>query len=104
MSTTLESLVFDNKALRSLPIDQIEENYIRTVDNACFSRVRPSPVTNPRLICYSKSALDLIDIGESEIARPDFVQYFSGNKLLVGSETASHCYCGHQFGEQTIGI
>jgi uncharacterized protein YdiU (UPF0061 family) len=22
----------------------------------------------------------------------------SGNKLLPGSETASHCYCGHQFG------
>lgn len=28
----------------------------------------------------------------------DLVQYFSGNKKLAGSETAAHCYCGHQFG------
>jgi uncharacterized protein YdiU (UPF0061 family) len=27
-----------------------------------------------------------------------FEEYFSGNKLLPGSETAAHCYCGHQFG------
>jgi len=27
-----------------------------------------------------------------------FVEYFSGNKLLPGSETAAHCYAGHQFG------
>ncbi|OXB61887.1 hypothetical protein ASZ78_005793 [Callipepla squamata] len=24
--------------------------------------------------------------------------YFSGNRLLPGSEPAAHCYCGHQFG------
>lgn len=34
----------------------------------------------------------------SEVARPEFVECFSGNELLPGSETASHCYCGHQFG------
>lgn len=29
---------------------------------------------------------------------PDFVQYFGGNKVLPGSQTAAHCYAGHQFG------
>ena len=28
----------------------------------------------------------------------ELADYFSGNKLLDGSETAAHCYCGHQFG------
>lgn len=29
---------------------------------------------------------------------PSFVEHFSGNRLLPGSETAAHCYAGHQFG------
>lgn len=33
-----------------------------------------------------------------QVQDSDFVQYFSGNKLLPGSQTAAHCYAGHQFG------
>ncbi len=33
-----------------------------------------------------------------QISRPDFAEYFSGNKVLPGAEPAAHCYCGHQFG------
>ena len=102
MSITLETLNFDNKVLRSLPIDPIEDNYVRTVNNACFSRVRPTPLSNPRLVVYSKSALKLIDIEENQIERKEFVEYLSGNELLPGSETAAHCYCGHQFGERLV--
>lgn len=32
--TKLDKLKFDNKALRSLPVDCEQENYIRTVHNA----------------------------------------------------------------------
>ena len=35
----MEGLKFDNLALRTLPIDPIEENYVRSVSGACFSRV-----------------------------------------------------------------
>ena len=98
MSKTLNSLNFDNKVLKTLPIDPIEDNYVRTVRDSCFSRVRPTPLKNPKLVVYSKSALKLIDI-EEEVNKPEFAEYFSGNKLLPGSETAAHCYCGHQFGE-----
>ena len=98
MSRTLETLEFDNKALRRLPLDAIEDNYVRSVSNACFSRVTPTPLSNPRLVSYSKSALKLIDIAEEEVVSEDFVQYMTGNKVMSGSEPASHCYCGHQFG------
>ena len=33
-----------------------------------------------------------------QIQRPDFSEYFSGNKVLPGARPAAHCYCGHQFG------
>jgi hypothetical protein len=36
---TMETLNFDNKVLRALPIDEITENYCRQVKNACFSKV-----------------------------------------------------------------
>lgn len=36
---TFETLKFDNKVLRTLPIDPVTENYIREVKNACFSKV-----------------------------------------------------------------
>lgn len=58
----------------------------------------PTPLKNPRMIVFSSQALDLIDLNEKEMAREEAVEYFSGNKILPGSETASHCYCGHQFG------
>lgn len=95
---TLETLNFDNLALRSLPIDPCEENSQRQVKGACFSKVTPTPVKNPSLVAHSASAMALLDLPESEIQRSEFVKYFAGNKLLPGSETAAHCYCGHQFG------
>lgn len=96
--TILEKLNFDNLAIRELPIDVEERNYVRTVHNACFSRVQPTPVENPITVAYSVGAFELLDLPESELKRDDFCQYFSGNKLLKGSQTMAHCYCGHQFG------
>ena len=95
---TLETLKFNNLALRSLPIDKETKNVIRQVEAACFTLVEPTPVNNPTLVSYSSSALSLLDLPQSEVNRPEFVQYMSGNKLLRGSERAAHCYCGHQQG------
>lgn len=52
----------------------------------------PPPRTRPSL------AQDLLDLDPSEASRPDFAEYFGGNKVLPGAEPAAHCYCGHQFG------
>lgn len=95
---SLETLNFDNLVLKTLPIDAEEGNYTRQVHGACFSLVTPTPVKNPKLVSVSLPAMQLLDLSEEEITRPDFVVYFSGNKLLPGSQTAAHCYCGHQFG------
>ncbi|CAG5131157.1 unnamed protein product [Candidula unifasciata] len=98
LQPTLETLNFQNRALRCLPVDESEEKTQRQVPGACFSRVNPTPVVNPGLVCASLPALSLLDITEDQVKRPEFVEYFSGNKILPGSEPAAHCYCGHQFG------
>lgn len=95
---TLETLNFDNRALRLLPVDKETKNRVRQVTGACFSLVEPSPVEKPQTVAVSRSALQLLEIPESQVTRDDFADYFSGNKLLPGSRPAAHCYCGHQFG------
>lgn len=45
---TLETLNFDNSALNNLPIDSVDKNYVRSVPNACLSRVAPTPITSPK--------------------------------------------------------
>jgi uncharacterized protein YdiU (UPF0061 family) len=95
----LNELNFDNTVLKSLPIDPVKENYVRkSVPGACFSIVSPTPIENPRLVAYSQEALDLLDIDPKEVNTQHFVDAFSGNAVMKGSETAAHCYCGHQFG------
>lgn len=52
------SLTFDNRFTRDLPADPIETNSRRQVHKACFSRVRPQPVSNPRLVAFSRSPVE----------------------------------------------
>jgi uncharacterized protein YdiU (UPF0061 family) len=97
-ASTLESLRFDNVAVRSLPVDPVEDNYIRAVKNACWSKVEPQPVTAPRLVSYSTPCLALLDVTPDQMTRTDAAEYFSGNRLFPGAMPHAHCYCGFQFG------
>lgn len=98
ISSKMERLKFDNKVLRTLPIDEEKSNFTRTVNGACFSLVDTTPVENPKLVGYSPSALELLGLSEEDTKEDSFSEYFSGSKLIPGSQTAAHCYCGHQFG------
>lgn len=81
----------------------------------------PIPLENPRLVALSAPALLLLDLDPKEAERPEFIEYFAGNRcvaaachaaastttvltlthrcsIIPGSEPAAHCYCGYQFG------
>lgn len=98
--SSLERLDFDNVALKKLPLDPSEEPGVRQVKGACFSRVKPQPLTKPRFVAVSHEALALLGLdGEEVMDDPKGPEYLSGSKVMPGSEPASHCYCGHQFGQ-----
>jgi len=82
---TLENLKFDN-TFAHLP-----ENFHR--------RVEPTPLPAPYLVSFNKDAAELIGLDPNESVKPEFVEYFTGNKLLPGSEPVSAIYAGHQFGQ-----
>lgn len=97
--SSLERLDFDNIALRKLPLDPCEEPGVRQVKGACFSRVKPQPLTKARFVAVSGDALELLGLsGEEVIKDPLGPEYLSGSRVMPGSEPAAHCYCGHQFG------
>jgi len=80
----LEELTFNN-------------TYVK-LGEAFFSRVLPTPMVDPVLIAFNPDAARLIGLDSSESSRPEFLQYFSGQKLFPGSDPIAMVYSGHQFG------
>ena len=93
-----QSLKFDNRNIRSLPVDRSGDNRSRQVKDSIFSLVTPTPVKDPQVVALSTDALKLIGLQVSDITNAEVAKYLSGNEILRGSEPAAHCYCGHQFG------
>ena len=48
-----ETLAFDNRFTRALPADPLSTNSRRQVQGACYSRVHPTPVREPKLVACS---------------------------------------------------
>ena len=81
---TLEELTFDNTYAR-LP-------------EIFYERVTPSSFPAPQVVSFNPAAAKLIDLNPDEVQRWEFAEYFSGAKLLQGSEPLAMLYSGHQFG------
>ncbi len=81
---TLDKIHFDNTYAR-LP-------------EAFYRRVKPTALPAPYLISFNESVASLIGLDPREASKPDFAEFFVGNKLLPDSEPISAIYAGHQFG------
>ncbi len=89
---------FDNRLVRELPLDPLQQNRARQVFGACFSRVRPTPVTAPRTVAVAREVAELLELAPDFVKSQDFADVFAGNRLLPGMDAVSACYGGHQFG------
>ena len=58
----------------------------------------PTPLPSPHFIAASGPAAALIGLDAADLARPDFVDVFTGNKVASRSQPLSAVYSGHQFG------
>lgn len=63
-----------------------------------FQAKLPDPVSDPYLVDFNPDAAELIGLDPAESKRPEFAEYFAGNKQLPGSQPLAMAYCGHQFG------
>ncbi|ETO19523.1 hypothetical protein RFI_17707 [Reticulomyxa filosa] len=98
-----ENIRLEYSQLQRLPVDENNPpRNSRSVSGAIFSKTKPTPILNPKLICVNESAMaselfwDYKDITSNHL--DEFVKVFSGNELFPNSVPFSHCYAGHQFG------
>jgi serine/tyrosine/threonine adenylyltransferase len=89
---------FDNSFVRALPGDPEASNRRRQVYGACFSRVHPAPVEDPRILAWVPEVARLVGLPERHEGTGELAEVFGGNRLLPGMEPYAACYGGHQFG------
>ncbi len=80
----LDGLIFDNRFAR--------------LGEAFSAHVLPQPISNPRLVLASASAMDLLDLDPAEADSTLFAELFAGHKLWADAEPRAMVYSGHQFG------
>ena len=83
---------------KELPADLNRNNSRRQVFEACFSYVTPRKPTNPKLVHVSDEMLTAIGLEKGEENSLEFLNVFSGNKVMEKTEPYAMCYGGHQFG------
>jgi uncharacterized protein YdiU (UPF0061 family) len=83
---------------KELPADPNKENTRRQVLNACFSYVHPKKTSNPSLISVAPEVATALGLSEKDWQSDAFLQIFTGNAVLEGSDPYAMCYGGHQFG------
>jgi uncharacterized protein YdiU (UPF0061 family) len=74
------------------------DNTYARLPEVFYRRVNPTPLPAPYLVSFNEKAAELIGLDPQEATKPEFVEYFTGNKLPAGSEPISAIYAGHQFG------
>jgi serine/tyrosine/threonine adenylyltransferase len=96
--TLSASLGFENRFVDLLPGDKESKNFCRQVFDACYSKVKPTPVADPKVVAYSQEVVELLDLPESWITGKEAAETLGGNRLMPGMDPYAMCYGGHQFG------
>ncbi|MEO6353068.1 MAG: protein adenylyltransferase SelO [Oxalobacteraceae bacterium] len=78
----------------TLPIS----NSFAALPPAFFTRLKPTPLPEPYLVCASASAAQLIGLDAAEFSTREFIETFSGNRTPESAVPVAAVYSGHQFG------
>ena len=89
----------DSSLQQGLNLNQLrfDNRYIR-LPAEFFSRHKPEPLLNQRLVHFNNRVSKLLEINLDEGKRPDLFDQFTGLLEWQGSEPFAQCYAGHQFG------
>ncbi|MFT6334737.1 MAG: hypothetical protein ACJATI_001482 [Halioglobus sp.] len=84
---------------KELSGDPNPENFPRQVFEACYSSVTPRVPSYPQIIHVSDEMLEAIGLTDEDKVSEEFLQVFSGKKVIQGTQPYAMCYGGHQFGQ-----
>lgn len=74
------------------------QNTFAALPPAFYTRLQPTPLPAPYLVCASRPAAELIGLDPAEFETQRFVDVFTGNSVLPQSVPLAAVYSGHQFG------
>ncbi|MFT4760426.1 MAG: hypothetical protein ACI9XO_001218 [Paraglaciecola sp.] len=83
---------------KELPADPIKKQSRRQVEKACFSNATPRVPGAPVLVHASEEVGNLLGLTSEDLQSEEFLNVFSGAKVLDNTEPYAMCYGGHQFG------
>lgn len=83
--------------MRKLTALNFDNTYAR-LPEAFYTKLAPTPLPDPYLVSFNPAAAELIDLDPCEAAKPEFIEYFNGSRMLPGAEPLAMLYAGHQFG------
>ena len=98
ISDSFSTLCFENTFVAKLPADPVLMNRPRQVQNACYTRVDPTPVSAPRLLAWSDETGELLGLTRPATADGLAAEVLAGNRVLPGMQPYAARYGGHQFG------
>ncbi|MFN3649793.1 MAG: protein adenylyltransferase SelO [Armatimonadota bacterium] len=88
---------FTNSFVDELPGEESGSKLPRQVPGACYSRVSPTPVADPRLLAWSRDLGDYLGL-EQPAERGPSVDVLGGNLVTPSMKPYAARYGGHQFG------
>ena len=92
-------MTVNSEARPAAAMDQLAlENSYAQLPPSFYTRLQPTPLSKPYMVCGSASAATLIGLDPAEFERQEFIDTFSGNRSLARSQPLSAVYSGHQFG------
>ena len=87
-----------DKFNKELPADPKRSNTRRQVFESCFSYVTPRIPIKPEVIHISKEMANSLGMEDIHLQSEDFLDVFSGRKVMENTSPYAMCYGGHQFG------
>ncbi len=93
----LHEVEFHNSFVEELPGEASGDLRSRQVPGACYSRVTPTPVSDPRLLAWSEEFGAYLGL-ERPAERDLSVDLLAGNRITSSMKPFAARYGGHQFG------
>ncbi|MGN7611423.1 protein adenylyltransferase SelO [Magnetococcales bacterium HHB-1] len=78
------------------------DNSFARLPEKLFTRLKPVPVKNPKVVILNESLAGQLGLDVSILDLKQRAWLFSGNLLPEGSEPLAQAYAGHQFGHFTM--
>ena len=79
----------------------IDNSYI-TLPEIFYSKVKPNPVKNPKLIVLNEKVAELLGLDVERLKEEESLNIFAGNVGLMDECLVAQAYAGHQFGHFTM--